>query len=34
MMGVVGLHAAGALKHHIINKDQTLKRMLRTQNNH
>lgn len=34
MMGIVGLHAAGALKHHIIDKDQTLKRMLRTGNNH
>ena len=34
MMGVVGLHAAGALKHHIIDKDQTLMRMLRPGNNH
>ena len=30
LMSIVGLHAAGALKHHIIDKDETLTRMLRT----
>ncbi|WP_353055667.1 cytochrome b/b6 domain-containing protein [Epibacterium ulvae] len=28
LFGVVGLHAAGALKHHVIDKDSTLVRML------
>ena len=28
LMGCVGLHMAGALKHHFIDKDKTLKRML------
>ena len=28
MMGSLGLHIAGALKHHVIDKDATLKRML------
>jgi cytochrome b561 len=28
LIGLVVLHAAGALKHHFIDKDQTLKRML------
>jgi cytochrome b561 len=28
LMGIVALHVAGALKHHIIDKDTTLKRML------
>jgi cytochrome b561 len=28
MMGLVSLHAAGALKHHFIDKDKTLTRML------
>ena len=30
LMSIVGLHAAGALKHHIIDRDETLKRMLHT----
>ncbi len=30
LMSIVGLHAAGALKHHFIVKDETLKRMLHT----
>jgi cytochrome b561 len=29
MMGLVLLHAAAALKHHFINKDNTLRKMLR-----
>jgi len=29
MMSLVALHAAGALKHHFIDKDETLRRMLR-----
>jgi cytochrome b561 len=29
LMGLVGLHAAGAVKHHFIDRDETLKRMLR-----
>jgi len=29
LMGSVGLHALGALKHHFIDKDETLRRMLR-----
>ena len=28
LMLLVGIHAAGALKHHFIDKDTTLKRML------
>ncbi len=28
MLGLVGLHAAGALKHHLLDKDDVLKRML------
>jgi cytochrome b561 len=28
LMGLIALHAAGALKHHFIDKDKTLKRML------
>ncbi len=28
LIGAIGLHAAGALKHHIIDKDITLRRML------
>ena len=28
LMGLVVLHAAGAIKHHVIDKDNTLKRML------
>ena len=28
LMGLVALHIAGALKHHLIDKDKTLKRML------
>jgi cytochrome b561 len=28
LIGLVTLHVAGALKHHLIDKDQTLKRML------
>lgn len=31
LMSLVGVHAAGALKHHFIDKDETLKRMLHTQ---
>jgi cytochrome b561 len=27
LMGIIGLHAAGAFKHHFIDKDETLKRM-------
>ncbi len=27
LMAIVGLHLAGALKHHVIDKDETLKRM-------
>ena len=27
LMAVIGLHIAGALKHHLIDKDSTLKRM-------
>lgn len=30
LLGLVGLHALGAIKHHVINKDETLKRMLRS----
>ena len=29
LMTLVGLHAAGAVKHHFIDRDETLKRMLR-----
>lgn len=29
MAGVVGLHLAGALKHHFVNRDDTLRHMLR-----
>ena len=29
LISLVGLHAAGALKHHFFDKDETLKRMLR-----
>ncbi len=29
LMGLVGLHAAGAMKHHFFDKDQTLRRMLK-----
>jgi len=32
LLFIVGLHAAGALKHHIIDKDETLKRMLHARN--
>lgn len=28
LIGLVVLHAAGAIKHHVIDKDNTLKRML------
>lgn len=28
LIGLIGLHVAGALKHHFIDKDKTLKRML------
>lgn len=28
MIGIIGLHVAGALKHHFIDRDSTLKRML------
>ena len=28
LMGLVALHAAGAIKHHLIDKDNTLKRMI------
>lgn len=28
LIGVIGLHVAGALKHHFIDKDETLRRML------
>ena len=31
LMGLVGLHALAALKHHFLNRDATLKRMLRSQ---
>ena len=34
LMGLTGLHAAGAVKHHFIDKDETLKRMLRPTKNH
>jgi cytochrome b561/polyisoprenoid-binding protein YceI len=28
LIGLIGLHAAGALKHHVIDRDETLRRML------
>ena len=28
LIGVIGLHVAGALKHHVLDRDNTLKRML------
>ncbi|HCP03272.1 MAG TPA: cytochrome B, partial [Pseudomonas sp.] len=28
LLGLAGLHALGALKHHLIDKDNTLRRML------